>query len=255
MSSLTVILTASAGSFPGLVAALQAIPVAVEEFPLLTFAPPLDWAPVDAAIRTLPRYGAVAFTSPRSARAFGERLASLTGAPDLAAPVWVAGGGTAQALRDAVGQSLEVRQPDPAAVGAGGAASALAAALAESGVAGPVLFPCGDIRRDELPARLRDDGLQVDEVVCYRSVLAGESEARRVAGRGRIIVVASPSVADLLARACPPGVRPALVAVGPTTAAAARAAGWPPDAVSPRPAAGELAGAVRTLVAAADRGP
>jgi uroporphyrinogen-III synthase len=246
----TVIITASAGSFPGLAAALQAIPVAIQEVPLMTFAPPLDWAPVDAALRTLGRYGAVAFTSPRSARAFGERVVATAGLAHDVVPLWAAGSGTARALDETLSRSLgPVHQPDPALVGERGAAAALAATLVQAGLAGPVLFPCGDIRRDELPARLRDDGIVVDEVVCYRSVLAGEVEARRVAERAQILVVASPSVADLLARACPAGVRPALVAVGPTTAAAARASGWPPAKVAPRPTAEALAGAVRALVA------
>jgi uroporphyrinogen-III synthase len=134
-------------------------------------------------------------------------------------------------------------------VGDRGAAAALADALLASGLRGPVLFPCGDIRRDELPARLRDEGIEVVEVVCYRSVLAGEAEARRTAERAQVLVVASPSVADLLARACPAGVRPALLAVGPTTAAAARASGWPPARVASRPTAEALAAAVRALLA------
>ena len=175
----TVLLTASAGSFPGLAEALRAIPVGVEEVPLMTFAPPLDWRPVDAAVRDLGRYAAVAFTSPRSAHAFAERVAVLGGAP-AATETWAAGAGTAQALGGALG---EVHQPDEREVGKRGAAaalaSALAAALVTAGPSGPVLFPCGDIRRDELPSRLRDDGIAVEEVVCYRSMLAGESETRR----------------------------------------------------------------------------
>ena len=70
----TVVLTASAGAFPGLAEALRTIPVAVEDAPLMSFAPPLDWTPLDDAIRNLGRYRAVAFTSPRSARAFTERI-------------------------------------------------------------------------------------------------------------------------------------------------------------------------------------
>jgi uroporphyrinogen-III synthase len=246
----TVLVTASAGTFPGLVEALRAIPVGVEEVPLMTFAPPLDWRPVDAAVRDLDRYAAVAFTSPRSARAFAERVAALGGAA-AATEIWVAGAGTAQALGDALG---EVRRPDEREVGERGAAAALASALASAVLAegriGPVLFPCGDLRRDELPARLRDDGLAVEEVVCYRSVLAGEAEARRAAQGAQIVVVASPSVADLLARACPPGARPALLAVGPTTAAAARASGWPPAGVAARPTAEALVAGVRALMVA-----
>jgi uroporphyrinogen-III synthase len=249
----TVLVTASAGTFPGLVEALRAIPVGVEEVPLMTFAPPLDWRPVDAAVRDFGRYAAVAFTSPRSARAFVERVAVLCGAGTVlgdagaATEAWAAGAGTAQALGDVLG---EVRRPDEHEVGKRGAAAALAAALLAANPSGPVLFPCGDIRRDELPSRLRDHGIAVEEVVCYRSVLAGESEARGAAQRAQIVVVASPSVADLLARACPPGVRPALLAAGPTTAAAARSSGWPPAGVAKRPTAEALVAEVRALMLA-----
>jgi uroporphyrinogen-III synthase len=244
----TVLVTASTGTFPGLVEALRAIPVGVEEVPLMTFAPPLDWAPVDAAVRTLGRYTAVAFTSPRSARAFADRVTALGGpGTGTVTEAWAAGAGTAQAVGDVFGT---VRRPDEREVGERGAAEALAAALLAAGRGGPVLFPCGDIRRDELPARLRDDGIEVEEVVCYRSVLAGETEARRAAQRAQIVIVASPSVAGLLARACPAGVRPALLAVGPTTAAAARASGWPPAGVAARPTAEALAGGVRAIMLA-----
>ena len=240
----TVLVTASAGTFPGLADALRAIPVGVEEVPLMTFAPPLDWAPVDAAVRDLSRYSAVAFTSPRAARAFAARVAAL-GVTGAGTEVWAAGAGTAQALGATLGS---VRRPEERAVGERGAAGALAAALLAAGLRGPVLFPCGDLRRDELPARLRDDGMVVEEAVCYRSVLAGVVEARRAAERSQIVIVASPSVADLLARACPPGARPALLAVGPTTAAAARASGWPPAGTAPRPTAEALASTVRAIM-------
>jgi uroporphyrinogen-III synthase len=241
--STTVLVTASAGTFPGLAEALRSIPVVVEEVPLMSFAPPLDWAPVDEAVRALGRYAAVAVTSPRAARAFAERVGVLN---DGARPtMWAAGRGTAQALGDLLGP---VRQPEDVAVGELGAALALATAMLASGVAGRVLFPCGDRRRDELPARLRDGGLAVDEVVCYRSVLAGEFEARRAVRGAQIVVVASPSVADLLARACPPGSRPSLLAVGPTTAAAARASGWPPVGVATGPTTDALAAGVRATL-------
>jgi uroporphyrinogen-III synthase len=242
----TVVVTASAGAFPGLIEALRAIPAAVEEVPLMAFEPPLDWGPVDAAVRELTRYEVVAFTSPRSARAFVDRVARLGVVPSGHTVVWAAGAGTAQALGSVLGP---VRRPDERAVGERGAAGALANALLTVGVRGPVLFPCGDIRRDELPARLRAGGIEVEEVVCYRSVLASEADARRAAERARVLVVASPSVVDLLARACPPGTRPALLVVGPTTAAAARAAGWPPSGVAPHPTAEALAAGVRALLA------
>ena len=238
----TVVVTASAGSFPGLVEALRGLPAAVEERPLMTFAPPLDWSPVDRAIAELGRFDALAVTSPRAARAFVERLAGLRTAP----PVWAAGAGTATALGTALGP---VRMPPADVVGTVGAAAALSRAMLEAGVRGPVLFPCGEVRREELPARLRAEGIEVVEIVCYRSVLAGAAAARNAAERAQVLVVASPSVADLLARACPPGARPALLAVGPTTAAAARAAGWIPAGVARRPAVDALVAGVRALLA------
>jgi uroporphyrinogen-III synthase len=245
----TVVVTASAGTFPGLLAALQAIPVAVEEHPLMSFAPPLDWRPVDAALDRLDRYNAVVFTSPRSARAFFDRVIAAGRQMAFESPggpaVWVGGAGTAAALGNL---ALPLHTPDGQLTGSLGTAGALVRAMLDAGVRGAVLFPCGDIRRDELPTRLRDDGIEVEEVVCYRSLLAGEAEARRAAERGQVLVVASPSVADLLARACPPGARPALLAVGPTTAAAARASGWPPAGVAARPTAEALAAGVRTLL-------
>jgi uroporphyrinogen-III synthase len=142
-----------------------------------------------------------------------------------------------------------VRTPSERSVGELGAAAALARAMLAAGVRGPVLFPCGDIRRDELPARLRADGVEVEEAVCYRSVLAGEFAARQAAERARVLVVASPSVADLLARACREGERPALLAVGPTTAATARASGWVPAGVASAPTVEALVAGVRELLA------
>lgn len=249
-----IVVTTSVGSFPGLVAALRALPATVEEHPLLTFVPPFDWTPVDDAVRRLARFDAVAVTSPRAAAAFGERMAALGAErpPAPVPPVWAAGSGTAAAL----GGVLEpVHKPPAADTGHLGAAAALARAMLAAGVRGPVLFPCGEIRRDELPARLRADGVEVEEVVCYRSVLAGESAARNAAARARVLVVASPSVAGLLARACPSTVRPPLFAVGPTTAAAARAAGWLPAAVATEQTVAALVAGIRTLLAPADGGP
>jgi len=238
-----VVLTAATGSFPGLAAALRALPAEVLEIPLLTFAPPLDWSPVDDALREVACYQAVAFTSPRAAAAFAARW-ELAGRPPLP-PVWAGAGGTASALAP-LGSAVRTASEDDA--GRIGAAAALAVAMLGNGLAGPVLFPCGEIRRDELPTRLRQEGLEVDEVVCYRSVIGGDAEARDAVRRAGILVVASPSVAELLARASAPTPRPPLLAVGPTTAAAARAAGWPPTAVAARPEIEALVAEVSSLL-------
>jgi uroporphyrinogen-III synthase len=245
----TVVVTASAGAFPGLVAALRKIPVTVEERPLMSFAPPSDWAPLDAALARVGEYGALIFTSPRAAEPFAARLKQRRAewSVEQSSPaVWASGPQTAAALHGVLGR---VRLPPGRDRGQLGGAKALARAMLEEKVSGPVLFPCGEEHRDALPAELRLNGITVDEIVCYRSVLAAESEARVAASRGSVLVVASPRVAGLLARACPRGARPELLAVGPTTAESARAAGWSPSAVASEPTARALASAVRSLLA------
>jgi uroporphyrinogen-III synthase len=244
---MTVVITSSAGSFPGLVEALRAIPLVVEEHPLMSFAPPADWGPVDRALAHLGRFGAVALTSPRAARAFARRLTERgerTGSTGPLPPLWASGATTA----DELGALARVRTPGRQADQEGGAAAILARALLASGLRGPVLFPCGELRRDELPGLLRQEGVEVEEVICYRSVLVSEEEARSAVERASLLVVASPSVAQLLARACRSEGRPPILAVGPTTAAAARAAGWPPVAVAPDPTAESLADTARALL-------
>ena len=244
-----VVVTASAGAFPGLVAALSKIPVMVEERPLINFAPPADWSPLDAAIDRVAQYGTLVFTSPRAAESFAGRLKERRRewpAERSTPAVWASGPQTAAALDGALGR---VRLPLARGRGQVSAAKALARSMLEEKVAGPVLFPCGEAHRDELPAELRQNGIAVDEIMCYRSVLAAESEARVAASRGSVLIVASPRVADLLARVCPRGTRPKLLAVGPTTAASARAAGWSPSAVASEPTARALASAIRSLLA------
>jgi uroporphyrinogen III methyltransferase / synthase len=244
----TVVVTASAGSFPGLAAALRKIPVTLEERPLMTFAPPSDWAPLDAALERIGEYGALVFTSPRAAESFVARLTerriTLPGEETLV--VWVSGPQTATPLQGVVART---HLPTAHDRGTLGAAKALARAMLAERVKGPVLFSCGEEHRGELSQELGNQGVRVDEIVCYRSVLAEESEARLAASRGRVLVVASPRVAGLLARACPRDARPELLAVGPTTAESARAAGWSPSAVAVEPTARALATAVRTLLA------
>jgi uroporphyrinogen-III synthase len=243
----TVVVTASAGTFPGLVEALRALPVLVEEHPLMKFLPPTDWAALDSALDRLESYSAVAFTSPRAAAAVVDRMAGrrvlrLQGQNTPTA--WAGGPTTGAALGDVLGKVHT--SGDAAGLGA---AEALARAMLDARVRGPVLFPCGDTRRDELPERLRSSGIRVDEVVCYRSVLASQSAAEAAAARGTVLVVASPSVAGLLVRACPPDARPDLLAVGPTTAASALAAGWSPAAVASNPSVESLTAAVRNVLA------
>ena len=191
----------------------------------MTFAPPLDWAPVDAALRR-PRPDTTRWRSPRPDRRGRSRSALPSagcGAARARPAVWAAGRGHRRRRWDeSLGDDPPPRRARGGRAGRGGGAGEAHARGGRRG-AGAVSLRRHPARRAARPAPGRRH--RGGEVVCYRSVLAGEVEARRAAERAQVLVVASPSVADLLARACPPGVRPALLAVGPTTAAAARAVG------------------------------
>ena len=243
-----IVITASAGSFPGLADALSAPGRAVTEQPLIHFKAPSDWTSLDQALERLHDYQAVALTSPRAATVLAARLVHLRIRwPLVNSPqVWASGAATAAALGRTLGF---VRTPEEREVGSSGAAAALAQLMLDKRVAGPVLFPCGSARRELLPRRLRGEGVSVDEVVCYQSVLADESEAKAKAAGATLLIVASPSVAHLLIDACPPGSRPDLIAVGPTTAQAARDGGWEPAAVASHPARDAVVAAVVEVLA------
>ena len=237
-------LTASAGAFPGLAEVLSDMSVRLEARPLVSFAPPVDWAPLDTALSQRHSYQAIALTSPRAARALVERMDAGGLVWETTPRVWVVGAATEEALQGRVGP-VEMSQPQPGE----SAALSLARAMLKARVGSPVLFPCGDRRRDELPDLLRRQGVQVNEIVCYRTVLATLEQAREAVSGSTIVIVASPSVAELLAVACPAPMRPHLVAAGTTTAGAAEAAGWPAAAVAAEPSSTALTAAIVGLLA------
>jgi uroporphyrinogen-III synthase len=99
-----------------------------------------------------------------------------------------------------------------------------------------ILFPTSDRARDVLPTTLRARGAQVDVVVAYRTLVSPELRLRleaALAARPEIVAFASPSAVEGFvstlgerARGLP------VAALGPITAAAARAAGMDVRAVA-----------------------
>ena len=243
-----IVITASSGSFPGMADALAGPGRTIVEQPLIQFEAPPVWTSFDHALDRLHRYQAVALTSPRAASALITRLQhrGIRWPRSDAPQVWAGGPATAAALAGNLGP---VQVPEERDVGSWGAARALAQVMLDARIGGPVLFPCGSTRRELLPQQLRGEGVTVDEVVCYRSVLAQSSEAKAAAAGATLLIVASPSVAHLLAEVCPPGSRPDLIAVGPTTAEAVRSKGWEPAAVATHPVRDAVAAAVNEVLA------
>jgi uroporphyrinogen-III synthase len=226
MTGARIVITLSEGTLDGLDRSLDRLGARWVHKPLLTFESSEFWPALSESVAAVDRFGAVAISSPRSAALYAKAVRE---ARVVSPPVWATGPGTARELRR-LNPVHFVESP-----GRDGAAAALARMMVMRGVAGPVLFPCGEHHRDVLPSTLRDVGIEVEEFVCYRAVIAPEEMLRESAASGDVIVVASGRVARALCHAVPGSERPALVALGPVTAQAASSVGWHPAAVTDEP--------------------
>lgn len=226
MRAPVLVITLSEGTLSGLGQALDQLGAAWVRVPLLRFSDAGGVERLQKALASGTPYQGVALTSRRSAAAYAaavgnDRRAGL--------PVWVTGHGTAAALRRCVPlHVVETPAPD-------GAAAELARMMLASGVRGPILFPCGERHHAALPMLLREAGVPVDEVTAYVAEVASDEAVRSAGGSGRAPIVGSAAVAEALARVVPAEDRGPLVALGPTTARAAAAAGWEPSATADEP--------------------
>jgi uroporphyrinogen III methyltransferase/synthase len=251
-----VLVTRAAEQAQALAAPLSAAGAVPVLYPTIAVAPPPSWQPLDDALARRAAYGWAVFTSP-SAVAFAlGRAAELGLAPDALSSLRIAavGSQTALALR-ARGLAVEV-VPAEDDQRQEGLAAAIAAAMAGDGTApGParrVLFPQAiggrELLRDELAAR----GCAVDVVPVSQTL---ERELPGPPPPFDAATFASPSALRAFVRGC--GVAPleaAIVAViGPTTAAAAAAAGVRVDVVPPAPSMGALVDALVAFARAAGR--
>lgn len=214
--------------------------------PVLRFAfagdPGFTGGDVAARLRRPERYAGLILTSPRAAQALGEALPGIAPGQQKAwqgKPVFAVGPKTAKVLRES---GLEPSGEDT------GDAAALAAHIVETpeGADGarPLLFLCGNRRREALPDRLRAEGIAFEECVAYETHL--REGPWLGAGEGPDwAVFFSPSGVEAVQSSQEPGwdaVRKA--ALGPTTAGALEEAGWPPEAVAEVPTPEALAEAL-----------
>lgn len=216
----------------------------------IRLAPPASWAPLDAAIAGLQGYDWLLFTSPNGARAFADRLRHAGRAPEELGRLQVAavGPGTAATLRE-----LGLRADLVPGVYV---AEALAEAFAVRDLANKrVLFVRAEEAREVLPARLRDLGAAVDEVVAYRTLpdAAGARRLRDLLAAGGLdaATFASSSAvratAAMLDAAAVAHLRGLVIAcIGPVTASTARELGLRVDVV---PEEHTLPALVRALAA------
>jgi uroporphyrinogen III methyltransferase/synthase len=195
------------------------------EYPVIAFAPPEDWEPLDQALRQIDAYDWVIFTSVNGVKFVTERMQQL--GLDLAR----LGARKIGAIGPATAAELRQAGFTPEFVPREFVAEAVIAQIGD--VSGQrVLLPRADLAREALGTGLTAKGAQVDNVTAYRTVL-GEADADVVGllQNGQIDAVtftSSSTVNNFFARLEQSGVTPQMVrrllepvtiaAIGPITA-------------------------------------
>jgi uroporphyrinogen III methyltransferase/synthase len=176
-----------------LVRALESRGAQVVLFPMIRFAPPEDWGPVDRALSRRNDFSAVLFLSANAVRYVFERCRHLAVkfAPGDAPGPFIAavGPATAQAIID------EGSRADY--VGRDRTGELLVRELRPQLENRAVLLPRSDRRDAALSLALRDAGVRVTEIVAYRTMMP-EARDEQLAEQIRhaevdVIVFASPS--------------------------------------------------------------
>jgi uroporphyrinogen III methyltransferase / synthase len=217
-----------------------AIPVML---PLVAFAEPEDFAPLDAAIAEVERFDWMILTSAQAVRAVvkhcEELKRGLVGA-NSKLKIACVGPVTAEAARQA---GFRVEYVAETHTGAG-----LAEELGSKVTGAKVLLPRSDRANPDLPAALKRHGAEVSEVIAYRTLrptAMDERNLRQIADGGAdAILFFSPSAVHHFAELIGGEQlrvlqdKLAITAVGPVTANALREAG-----VSRAVVAGDTSGA------------
>ncbi len=210
-----------------LVTRLQAQGAATVEVPAIEIRDPADGgAALAAAVDRLGDYDWVVLTSPNGARRLldAARDRGRDGRAFAGARLAAIGPGTAEVLASA---NLLVDLVPPRFV----AESLLDAFPAPTAAEGRLLLVRAAVARDVLPEGLRGQGWDVDVVEAYRTEQAplAEEQAAAVAGADVVTFTSSSTVSNFLAAIGDRPIPPAVVAIGPITAATAREHGLAVD--------------------------
>jgi uroporphyrinogen III methyltransferase / synthase len=204
-----------------------AIPVVL---PLVSFAEPEDFAPLDAAIEELEQFDWMILTSAQAIRSIVKRARELNRSlirPDSRLRIAVVGPVTAEASRK-VGFFVDY-------VAETHTGAALAEELGDGLKGAKVLLPRSDRANPDLPAALKRHGAQATEVIAYRTLrpaAVDEQNLKQIAdGAADAVLFFSPSAVqnfvDLFGGEHLKALQDKLtiVAIGPVTATALDKAG------------------------------
>lgn len=207
-------------------------------FPTITLGPPPTWRPFDAAVARLPSYDWMVFTSPSAVRFAVDR------APDLPAQLGLAGAPRVAAVGSETAKAL-AQHAVSAIVPSDQRQEGLAQALSGLAPGHRVLFPQALGGRETLRQALESQGVSVDVVPVSETVPIPFSEGTRPPVFD-VATFASPSALRAFVDAFGAAVlaETVVAVIGPTTEAAARAAGVAVHVVAPTPSVPALVSAL-----------
>jgi uroporphyrinogen III methyltransferase/synthase len=198
--------------------------------PLVSFAAPEDFAPMDAALDQLEQFDWIIFTSENAVRAVVKRasvrgnLRNVAGRRSRAAAV----GPTTAAAAQRAGFLVDYQAKTHSGV-------ALAHELGKRVQSQSILLPRSDRANPDLPKVLRDYGAEVTEVIAYRTVTPVNLDRDKIAGivngESEALLFFSPTAVEHFAAIVGDKMlsvlqdRLAITAVGPITANALHQAG------------------------------
>jgi len=225
-----IVITRAAAQSEALAVQLSALGAIPSVLPLVAFAEPEDFAPLDKAIRQVEHFDWVIFTSGQAVRAVVGRSKQLDAALERRGSklqIATVGPASAEAVRQA---GLPVEYVSNIHNGV-----ALTQELGERLHGRTVLLPRSDRANPDLPAALKAHGALLTEVVAYRTLQPSDVDklnlGRISAGEADAILFFSPSAVQHYAELASGEQlrqlhdRVVIIAVGPVTASALREAG------------------------------
>lgn len=230
----TILVTRSREQAGLLTGRLEQLGANVLQCPVIDFAEPEDWSPVDRAIDRIADYSLVIFTSVNAVDKFLDRFRSITGTLQLLGESRIVAIGPATAAR------LEESSVPVGAVASSSRAEGLVDVIfSGDDIEGKkVLLPRAAAAREILPEALRRMGADLDVVTVYRTIAIPVPEPiKQILAHGGIDMVtftSSSTVTNLLdALGGPSGLGGAATAViGPVTAGTLRKRGLEPDVMA-----------------------